>query len=328
MTTPKSVTASVSRRKPSAERTFYSRKQALTDQIVPIVRELHQYWPLTVRQVYYQAVARHIVKNNKARYNDIIEILGMYRKKGIIPWEAIEDRSRYTIEKRGVPDWQTFIRDQLKYFANPAAYGRCYVSGQTVYVEVSVEKDALSSVIGDAVWMKCTRVDIVRGQASGDIVYKMAERFKAAIMQGQKPILMHFGDLDPSGVSIPKAMKRSFLEDHGIDVDVRRVALTPEQVEHYRLPEDFDAAKKNDPNYKTWIEEYGECQAAVELDALHPKDLADIATKALEDTYDADFMDENKAIEAEERQKIQRYRDRIMQVTYEEFPEIFGGNAA
>lgn len=325
MAAPKSVTASTSRRKCRTSRTFQGKTQALVDSLVNSIQELREYWPLTVRQVYYQMVAGLVIENNVGQYKRVSDVLNTLRVNGTVPWLAIEDRTRRTIEKRGHEDHVSWLRDQFKGFANYKWYGRCLVQDQGIYVEVTTEKDALSSIMEDAIWIYCTRLNVIRGQNSASLQHKMAENFKRAIDRGQKPVLLHFGDLDPSGVAIPKAMKRTFLEDHGVAVDVRRVALTPEQVEKYRLPSDPDAAKKTDANYKSFVSEYGEDQHAVELDALHPQDLREVLRSTLRDTYDMESYNANAERELQEHEIIKSVRRETEDFLTARFPHIFGG---
>ncbi len=325
MSTPKSVTASTSQRKSRTSRTFHGKTQALADALVESIQGLRDYWPLTVRQCYYQMVAGLVIENNVGQYKRVSDVLATLRVNGTVPWSAIEDRTRRTIEKRGREDHITWLREQFEGFANYKHYGRCLVQDQDVYVEVTTEKDALSSIMEDAIWIYCTRLNVVRGQNSASLQHKMAENFKRAIERGQKPILLHFGDLDPSGVAIPRAMKRTFRDDHGVDVDVRRVALTPEQVRQYNLPSDPDAAKKTDSNYKAFVAEYGPGQHAVELDALHPQDLRDLLRAALCQTYDMESFNANAERELQEDEIIKSVRRATEDFLVARFPHIFGG---
>ena len=302
---------------------FRAANRAIADELVRAIYELREYWPLTVRQAFYQMVARLVVPNSKAEYKKISDILLKLRRQGRVPWSAIEDRTRRTTEKRGHSDYATWLRDQLNYFADARCYGRCYVQDQDVYVEVSTEKDALASIVEDVTWKFCTRLNIVRGQNSGSFQQVMAERFKRAEAQGQRPILIHVGDFDPSGVAIPKSMAKSFREDHGVEVEVIRAALNPDQIIEHQLPAKHDAAKQTDPNYKEWLRLYGEDQVAVELDALHPKTLQDIVSSALSDVLDMSSMEIHKRIEAEEYGKIRRIKVAVEDFLASEFPDVF-----
>lgn len=287
----------------STKNIFTAATRPVADAIVATVDEMREYLPLTVRQVYYQLVGKQIIKNCLGQYRKVSRVLVRLREEDIVPWAAIDDRSRRTTDKRGYLDVTSWLSEQLKYI-HPKAYGRCYIQGQQDYVEVSTEKDALSSILEAELWMFCTRLNVVRGQVSATFIEQMARRFDAAIMRGQRPVLLHFGDLDPSGVAIPKAIKRNLNERHSVDVDVRHVALTPAQVISFNLPCSIDAVKKSDPNYKTWLETFGPKQAAVELDALHPESLKELLREALEGVYDASGMDLQRKQEIDDRRLV------------------------
>lgn len=301
---------------------FRGFNREFSERLIGIVHGMDEYWPLTVRQVYYQAVAALLIENRQAEYKRVSKVLTTLRRDNRLPWHAIEDRVRRTIDKRGVSDVQAWASEQMESFMDWRYYHRCYVQEQSVYVEVATEKDALSSILERAVWSFCTRLNVVRGQVSATMVNSMAERYEKAVWMGKRPVLIYMGDLDPSGVSIPKALQRNLRDHHGIDVELIRAALNPGQVKAYGLPESLDAAKRSDPNYKAWASVYGN-QSPVELDALHPIDLQDITRQALMQAYDMSGLEKQIAIEEEERRLITTIRRRVESVLYSEFPEIF-----
>ncbi|MCF7996753.1 MAG: hypothetical protein K9L88_18260 [Chromatiaceae bacterium] len=301
---------------------FKGANRELADALISIVTEMREYWPLTVRQVYYQAVSRLLVSNHINQYRKVSRNLTTLRRHDLLPWSAIEDRTRRTFNKRGMASVSDFIVGQLDEFLDYRRYGRCYIQDQDVYVEVATEKDALSSILSEAVWLFCTRLNVVRGQVSATMVNAMAERFDKAIMRGKHPVLLYLGDLDPTGAAIPKALIRNMAEWHGIEVELQRCALNPDQVDRYHLPVSPDAAKEQDPNYRAWRAEYGD-QAPVELDAIHPRDLTQLTQAALSAVYDMSEVDAQKAREAEERALLKRMKHKVEDFITAEFPEVF-----
>src|SRR3989442_15216401 len=105
---------------------------------------LRAFNPMTVRQVFYQLVSRQVVENSRGSYQKVSDALVAARKEGLVPWESIEDRLR---RPRRVSMW-----DGLPDFAETAvrAYRRDVWSSQERYVEVWLEKDALSGVFEEA----------------------------------------------------------------------------------------------------------------------------------------------------------------------------------
>lgn len=301
---------------------FKGSSRDLAETLIAIVADMREYWPLTVRQVYYQAVSRLAIANHLNEYRRVSRILTTLRRNDLLPWHAIEDRTRKTFDKRGMPSVGEFIREQMESFLNPDYYGRCYIQDQTVYVEVATEKDALASIMSDAVWYFCTRLNIVRGQVSATMVNDMAGRFDAAVQRGKRPILIYLGDLDPSGIAIPKALKRNLYDWHSLDVEVIRAALNPDQVARYGLPVSPDAAKEADPNFAAWAKEFGDL-APTELDAIHPRDLTALTQAALESVYDMASVEAHKTAEAEERKLLMDMRREVQDYIAEEWPEVF-----
>ena len=53
-----------------------------------------QGYSLTLRQVYYQLVARAIIENNERSYKNLGNLINDARLAGCIDWSAIEDRTR------------------------------------------------------------------------------------------------------------------------------------------------------------------------------------------------------------------------------------------
>jgi len=76
----------------------------------------------------------------------------------------------------------------------------------------------------------------LRGFASGTAIYNAAEAFKAYIEAGYDVHVYYFGDYDPSGLAIDQSAERALRDDHGVDVEFERVAVTPEQIKVYDLP--------------------------------------------------------------------------------------------
>jgi hypothetical protein len=142
---------------------FNKSRRHIAKGIIHVADDLREYWPLTVRQVFYQLVAALVIPNRHSEYRKVSEIATKLRTLGALPWRAIEDRTRRTTVKRGMTDVSVFIESEIDDFLHPQRYGRCYVQKQNVYVEVSTEKDALSSIMEEETHSFCTRLNVVRG---------------------------------------------------------------------------------------------------------------------------------------------------------------------
>jgi hypothetical protein len=100
--------------------------------------------PMTVRQVYYQLVARQLIPNNRSQYQAVSNLLVDARKSGVVPWEWVEDRNRRPRTVGMWGDLDDFI------LTVRAAYRRDVWQDQSHQVEAWLEKDALSGIFEDA----------------------------------------------------------------------------------------------------------------------------------------------------------------------------------
>lgn len=300
--------------------------------VLDVVNDLKGYLPLTVRQIHYQLVERRPVwfkssiqnpapyENTVKHYQDLSRVLKWMRIHNRMKWSVLTDRTRRVSAKRGFEDLQSFVDQELSYFLE--GYDRCLVQSQDVYVELWVEKDALSSIFEDVAEPFCLRVVTRRGYNSVTAEADYYQRAEEAIERGQKPVVLYFGDFDPSGNDMLRASLNTFQNQMGLrQLDTIRVALTEEQIERYGLPPKPGAAKKTDPRYKKYIEEHG--TSAWELDALHPRELSRIARSAIQNVLDMENFQTEMEQEDMDRARLNPFRDRLMELINREIKEFF-----
>lgn len=129
-------------------------------------------------------------------------------------------------------------------------------------------------------------------------LYELSERMRDAISNGKQPIILYFGDYDPSGEDIPRSIGEN-LEKFGVyGVEIRRIALMEQQVIEWGLPP--APAKETDSRTANW-----DGLGQVELDAVKPEKLIALLDDAINEIFDQDLYDELIATEAEERELFQ-----------------------
>lgn len=281
----------------------------LQGKVVEVTDNLCDYWPLTLRQIFYQLVAAGHIENNSNRYKALSVICSDMRKDGLLSWAVMEDRMRRVSGKRGWKNVEEFIASELNSFLRPEYYDRCLVQQVDQYAELWVEKDALSRIFEDVAYSYCVRVVTCRGQVSTTFLKDYADRAKRAAVQGKRPVIIYGGDLDPSGWKIPIAAQETLFRDFGVDVEFDRLALNLDQVEKYRLPNNPDALKWSDANAREYVRQYGE--VAVELDALSPATLTAEIKTALGRHLDAEAMDAEREIQERERAAVKTVRRQV-----------------
>ena len=199
-----------------------------------IVDYAEQGFMLTVRQLYYQFVARDLIPNTMQSYKRLASIINDARWAGKIDWEDIEDRTRNLDDS---PHWDSPAAI-LKVCAKTFALDKWI--DQNYRVEVWIEKEALAGVIEPI----CRTLDIpflaCRGYLSASEMWTAAhKRFRQYIIAGQQPVLIHLGDHDPSGIDMTRDI-RDRLDLLGGNTSgqliVNRIALNMDQVEEYNPP--------------------------------------------------------------------------------------------
>ncbi len=129
----------------------------------------------------------------------------------------------------------------------------------------------------------CVQVLTGRGYQSTTVKHEYAERAKRALSLDKSPIVLYCGDYDPSGMNILESVIQDIHDDFGLpEVQFIRVALNLDQIEEYNLPS--VPIKAKDRRKETHRRRYGDI--AVELDALHPGILRELATQAMESLFD------------------------------------------
>ena len=73
---------------------FRASSLAIIDQANEIIDEYQaDGYDLTLRQLYYQFVARNLIPNSQSEYNKLGTAINNGRLAGLIDWDAIKDRT-------------------------------------------------------------------------------------------------------------------------------------------------------------------------------------------------------------------------------------------
>lgn len=276
------------------EKKFSRATEATIDSANRIIHEyMEEGFVLTLRQLYYQFVARGLMANTMAQYNRLGRIVSDARMAGEIDWEAIEDRTRKL--------------EELSHWEDPAemALGCSRQfrvdrwATQPERVEVWIEKQALEGVF-QAV---CEKWDVpffsCRGYASQSSMWRAAERFIEHMDAGQEVVVLHFGDHDPSGIDMTRDIEDR-LWTFQADVEVRRVALNMDQVREHAPPP--NPAKLTDSRVGEYLRRFG--NKSWELDALDPRTLAALVDREVSRVLDRGAWEESEAAIKEGRAKF------------------------
>jgi hypothetical protein len=277
------------------------------NKVQDVLNELHEYKPLTLRQVYYQLVSNGDIDNTKSQYTMLSQLVKWARIEGCISWDDIEDRVRSYRDLAGWMTADTFIEQEVDNFLQ--GYRREVLQSQDKYIEIWIEKDALASIFTRAALPYRVPVVVCRGFSSVSFLNDYKKRLHAN--RHYKPVLLYFGDFDPSGMAMLESMQVTIEQEMGIKgVEFKRVALSKDDIYKYKLPHDWKALKLKDTRAPKHLAAHG--ALAVELDALRP----DILTQKIKDSIineiDVTLLDAELYEQNEDLKELSKLRDKVL----------------
>jgi hypothetical protein len=287
-------------------------KQPLLDAVLEILNAQREYWPLSVRQVHYRLLGSNAplihaskpdsqYRNDKASYRSAIDILARGRVAGLIPWGAIDDLTRPVDLNKAFTNTSHFLRQGFKNFLK--GYWRDRLQSQPYHIEIVAEKLTVQTILAEVAREFTMPLSISRGMNTLAPKKSICDRYLRSQKQGLK--LLVVTDLDPAGETIAEDLVKSFRRDfelHNIEVEAFKVALTIDQVEHFRLQPSMEA-KESSPTYQSFVDKYG-ITDAYELEAMDPGDLVDTLTDAIKDVVDIDLYNQELAAEEQDSAQI------------------------
>lgn len=275
-----------------------------------------QGYRMTLRQLYYQFVARGFIPNSQRDYKRLGEILNRGRLAGLVDWNSMEDVTRNSKGGDGAA-WEP--AELVRYYGE--RHDVPHWTDQDYHVEVWVEKEALANVVSRAAgqwrvnWMAC------RGYMSQSELWSAARRLEEHISEGRQVLVLHLGDHDPSGIDMTRDMTDRLRQFLTVDqaysrrggsgrswpemLELRRIALNGDQIEQYGPPP--NPTKLTDSRAEGYIAEYG--MESWELDALEPQVLVDLIGSQIEPLIDQSLWDEQDQLRDRQRHEFEVVAD-------------------
>ena len=250
---------------------FSDETWAIVEQANEIIEEYaEQGFDLTLRQLYYQFVARDLIPNTQNSYSRLGSIIVDARLAGHIDWDAIVDRTRHLRENAHWDSPAHIVESCSTQFKFDKW------EDQPIRVEVWIEKDALVGVLEQLCEDEDVPLFSCRGYTSQSAQWRAGERMLKRVTQGkekgkiaQPTIVLHLGDHDPSGIDMTRDNNerlKLFMGNAHECLKVHRIALNMDQVRRYKPPPNY--AKLTDSRAKQYVPKYG--KKSWELDALDP----------------------------------------------------------
>lgn len=259
---------------------FRADSLAIIEQANQIIADYRaQGFSLTLRQLYYQFVARDLLPNTERSYKRLGGIINDGRLAGMIDWDSIEDRTRNVRINSHWEDPAAVLRSAR------ASYGIDMWANQPKRVEVWIEKEALAGVISGV----CSELDVPHFACRGYV--SQSEQWRAGLRcrnPDQKTIILHLGDHDPSGIDMTRDNQERLTMFSDRRVEVNRIALNMDQIDEYGPPP--NPAKMTDSRFREYMLNYGD--SSWELDALEPSVIVELIREWVDVYRDDDLWEE------------------------------------
>src|SRR3990172_6767593 len=139
-----------------------------------------QNFRLSLRQLYYQLVARDHIPNNQRSYKNLGALISNARQAGLIDWEMIEDRNRETV----VPGHWDSPADIVEAAARQFRIDKW--ADQPWHGEGMVEEDALSGGLEPVCPGVAVGITANKGYSSSSTMYEIGKRIDAKRSNGQQ----------------------------------------------------------------------------------------------------------------------------------------------
>jgi hypothetical protein len=248
-------------------------------------------------------VSSDVIPNKLSEYGKLSWLLKEARMSGIVDWNAIEDRLR----KPSKPSTWDNPKDIVN--ACISQYRCDRMKNQDTYLEVWVEKDALSGVLKRVTEKYGIPIVVNRGYSSCTAMYDANERFCTACDLDQEIKVIYVGDFDPSGQDMIRDITDRIEEFNNgtYKFEIIPIALTWDQIEQYNPPP--NPAKITDPRAKEYICKHG--PTSWEVDALRPEVLNTILASIIDENIDHSLYQEMINLEKEHITKLKKLRNQL-----------------
>jgi hypothetical protein len=274
--------------------------------------------PVSVRQVFYAAVAANVVdKKNGATL--IYDRLAFLRVQGDIPFEWIVDNSRRfqpSYQNTTIEDASATLRGYIESAYSPKLNKQTGQEiAQVVWTEASGTVSQLERVA------RQFDIPVVSGQGFTSLsqAYYVAQDWMKLLdsLKTNKLRVIYAGDYDPSGVIIPHDVRLHLMyhfisAGKKIDFEMDRIALTEKMiVENNIITQPVEMSTMKSASIR-WKGVNGNRRESAQLEAIPPQDLQKLLKHEIEKVYEADKFQPYQQDYEKECEKLKTMRDEIL----------------
>ena len=270
-----------------------SEKEGLLNASIAIIAE--EDGQVTLRHLFYRLVGLELIDKTETAYHRVVRYTKQWRHSNLIPYSALADNTRWFYGSVRYNSPEEAVANALKH------YRRNLWENVSAHVEIWTEKDAMVSILLSEAENYGVKVFSTRGYASiGSIANTCAPQTINQIEQGNEVFIYYFGDYDPSGTDISRAVEleigRHLTSNQKEHFIFERSAILPEDIEIYDLP--TRPTKKSDPRSKKFKGN------SVELDAMDMRIIKERVRNCILDGMPPEYMKKELVKEKQDKERI------------------------
>ena len=196
----------------------------LESQIYAVCEEDH---PVPVRNVFYRMTETNLpvfVPKTGKGCNQVQARMSKMREEYRLPYRWVSDSTRTCLSGLEYASPEDFVRSMAD------IYKHDLWGGIDHKVEVWCESRSIASMIVGLCKEYAVSLYPCGGFPSKTFCYE------AAICYSKPVSIIYIGDYDPAGVLIDATIMRELRKHTNVEIDFKRIAITPEQIAEYNLP--------------------------------------------------------------------------------------------
>jgi hypothetical protein len=273
---------------------------------------LREFWPVSVRQVYYTAITHGYITKGEGDYERVQDAVAVLRADGRLDYEAIVDNSR----EHPRCNFESTVEnadDALDRVINEA--GTVKVNRQTAqpYFQLIITEGAGTvgqlEDVANAYDVPCIAS---QGWTSISLLYQLAKQMVwiQKVFKPQDIIIHYCGDYDPTGVQVPIKMCARITDiinqkwpDSEVSIILNRVALSEKQILDRKLTVQR-MSKPPKTASSDWTGVGGDIMLKCEMEAIHPSELQKMTRSAIEAFYKPEIYAPIAAAEEIEQHRL------------------------
>jgi len=271
-----------------------TKTRVLLDQVQQVLATYSNLLPLTGRQIFYRLVATTGYAKTEQSYKRLLELLNRARRAHIIEMAAIRDDGAIVAGDGRFGSDADFLA-ACQHWA--AGFRLDFMQYQPRHVEVLCEAGGMVPQLERVAEPYGVTVRSSGGFDSTTVKHQLGQLYGS---QTKPVIVLHVGDLDPSGEHICSNLAEdvgAFADHYGGDATVLRVAVTAEQQATFDLP----TAPPKETDRRSFSADF-----TVQAEALPPDVLAALVRDAIEQQLDLAALDLAKANQQMLRTELQQ----------------------